>query len=100
MRRARVQFGPPGREPVAEVERVVVNAKPAKPEKPIKPKKEKVRNDPQHVAAARELRDRYLEMLNGGLIPLPQTQAKYDVSRKALPAPVAPAQLPQLPEAA
>jgi hypothetical protein len=43
----------------------------------------KVKNDPKLVAAARELRDRYLEHVNadaGALLP----RGKYDVSR-ALP---------------
>jgi hypothetical protein len=55
---------------------------PVKPvvEKPksAKPKREKVKADPKHVAAARELRDRYLEQFNSGLI-LPA--GKYAVGR-------------------
>src|SRR5687768_13976533 len=51
--RRRVQFGPPSSTPqegpVAEAETVVVNAKPKREKKP------KVKNDPQLVAAAREL---------------------------------------------
>jgi N-acetylglutamate synthase-like GNAT family acetyltransferase len=46
-----------------------------------KPRREKIKADPKHVAAARELRDRYLEQFNSGLV-LPN--AKYDVAR-ALP---------------
>jgi hypothetical protein len=42
------------------------------------PRKPAAKHDPSHVAAARELRDRYLEQLNAGLV-LPD--AKYDVSR-------------------
>lgn len=38
-------------------------AKPEKPKRGSKPKV-KVKNDPRHVAAARELRDRYLERVN------------------------------------
>jgi hypothetical protein len=58
------------------------------------PKREKVKADPKHVAAARELRDRWLEQVNAS--PL-IAQGKYDVARQlaaapepapALPAPV------------
>ena len=54
-------------------------SKEAKP--PLKPKREKkpkVKLDPAHVAAARELRDRYLERFNSGMV-LPA--GKYDVAR-------------------
>ena len=58
-----------------------------KPEKPKREPKRKVKNDPKHVAAARELRDRWLERVNAN--PSVLTSAgKYDVS-KELPAPVA-----------
>ena len=70
-------FGPPPRDSGVVPQQVVVNAK------PVRKKKPKVKNDPKHVAAARELRDRYLEQFNAGLV-LPN--AKYDVG-KALPAP-------------
>jgi hypothetical protein len=71
------------------------------PPKAGKPKREprtKARNDPKHVAAARELRDRWLEEINH--TPM-LGQGKYDVSR-ALPEPArstvivtsAPAELP------
>jgi hypothetical protein len=70
-------------------------APPAPPvaERPKPAKRPKVKNDPAHVAAARELRDRYLEQFNSGTVLL--TGGKYDVSRmlpqtmsiaKALPA--------------
>jgi hypothetical protein len=55
----------------------------AKREAPKAPKAPKVKqkNDPRLVAAARELRDRYLEEFNGGrLLPTPTNQ-KYDVCR-------------------
>jgi hypothetical protein len=69
---------------------------------PVKPKRERkpgAKNDPKHVAAARELRDRYLEEINSGRL-LPAGQGKYDVGRAlpgggvnqtpvALPAPIA-----------
>lgn len=69
--------------------------------KPQKKKREKVKADPKHVAAARELRDRWLERVNAGQY-LPQACGKYEVSRMlaadgatdspipALPAPPAP----------
>ena len=37
-----------------------------KKDKSAKPKRAKVKADPRHVAAARELRDRYLEQFNAG----------------------------------
>jgi hypothetical protein len=51
------------------------------------------KNDPRHVAAARELRDRWLEQVNA--TPL-VTQAKYDVSRQLGVAPSALTQAPRL----
>jgi hypothetical protein len=66
-----VQFGPPSAQSERVAETVLVNAKPEKK------KKEKVKADPKHVAAARELRDRYLEQFNSGLV-LPQ--GKYHVA--------------------
>jgi hypothetical protein len=60
---------------------------PAKPvvEKPKREKKPKAKNDPKHVAAARELRDRWLERVNADPSLL-VSQSKYEVS-KALSAP-------------
>jgi len=54
----RVQFGSPDNEPVPPAGGVV------KKDKSAKPKREKVKADPKHVAAARKLRDRYLEHVN------------------------------------
>ena len=48
--------------------------------KPPKAKREKQKNDPKYVAAARELRDRYLDEVNSGRC-LPAANGKYDVSR-------------------
>jgi hypothetical protein len=48
--------------------------------KPAKKKREKVKADPAHVAAARELRDRWLEQVNTGRVT---GEGKYDVSRRA-----------------
>ena len=84
---------------VPELDAPDVLAEPAKPKRPPKPRQI---NDPKHVAAARELRDRYLEQINADASALPV--GKYDVSR-ALEAPSVKVQvnstLPkQLPEAA
>ena len=55
--------------------------KPAAAPEPAKekPKRSAVKNDPKLVAAARELRDRYLEQFNSGRFAAPA--GKYDVSR-------------------
>ena len=58
---------------------VATESKPAK----AKPPREKRRNDPRLVAAARELKDRWLEEVNAGRY-LPPSRARYDVAR-ALP---------------
>jgi hypothetical protein len=50
------------------------------PEKPKKPRKPHQKNDPEFVAKARELRDKFLEQVNSGLL-LPPSEAKYEVSR-------------------
>jgi hypothetical protein len=51
------------------------------PEKPKRaPSAPRPKNDPRHVAAARELRDRWLEEVNAERY-LPRAQGKYDVSR-------------------
>ncbi len=59
-----------------ELEALVTGAK-----KPKAPRQPRAKNDPKHIAAARELRDRFLDQVNGGLI-LPPTNAKYEVSRQ------------------
>jgi hypothetical protein len=54
-----------------------------------KPKREKFKNDPKMVAAARELRDRYMEQVNvdpAALLP-PSAHGKYEVSRQLEAAP-------------
>ncbi len=51
---------------------------PAKPKRAPRPR---YRNDPAYVAAARELRDRYLEEVNVDRM-LPAAHGKYDVSRR------------------
>ncbi|MCI0365380.1 MAG: hypothetical protein L0219_16045 [Phycisphaerales bacterium] len=61
--------------------------------KPKRPRKERRVNDPKYIAAAHELRDRYLEQVNADRL-LPSAHGKYDVSR-ALEA--APTQLKQTP---
>jgi hypothetical protein len=45
-----------------------------------KEKKAAVKNDPRLVAAARELKDRWLEEINSGRY-LPMANGKYEVSR-------------------
>ena len=70
---------------------------PAKPAKPRKEKAPKEKIDPKFVAAARELRDRYLEQVNEHTVLL--SQGKYDVSPPiALNAPSA-QPMPMLPAA-
>ncbi len=53
------------------------------------PKRQKRKNDPRYVAAARELRDRYLEEMNARLLLPPAASGKYDVSRSLAAAPSA-----------
>jgi hypothetical protein len=50
-------------------------------EKPKRQKRVKRKNDPKYVAAARELRDRYLEHINSDPTALPEPQGKYEVCR-------------------
>jgi hypothetical protein len=76
--------------------RVVWSAppKPGSPEaraanKAAKPNREKFKNDPTLVEAARELRDRYIEQINAGLLLPPSANGKYDVSRQLEAAPSA-----------
>jgi hypothetical protein len=71
-----LRFGPSPQEKAAEK---------AKEQKP----KVRYKSDPQYVAAARELRDRYIEQINsapGNLLP-PSACGKYDVSRALEEAP-------------
>ena len=71
--------------------------KPAEPkEKPKREKRAKVKNDPALVAAARELRDRWLERVNADPQSLP-ANGKYSVAR-ALTASVEVGTIPALPE--
>jgi hypothetical protein len=51
--------------------------------RPAKKPRVKIKADPQHIAAARELRDRWLEKVNEN--PTLLSHGKYDVSR--LPSP-------------
>ena len=53
---------------------------PSAPAKPKRPRPPKQNYDPAHVAAARELRDRFLEQLNEGQIAL-EGPAKYEVGQ-------------------
>ena len=64
------------------------------------PRQPRAKNDPKYVAAARELRDRYLEQINTERM-LPAANGKYDVSRQlAAGAPPAPAPVVALLDAA
>ena len=74
------------------------SAKPAG-EKRKRAKKEKVKADPAHVAAARELRDRWLERVNADPSILPGgASGKYDVTKAlATPTVEAVATIPALP---
>jgi hypothetical protein len=71
---------------------------PVKLEKKPRAKKPKAKNDPKLAAAARELRDRWLEQVNNGGEMLIESAGKYDVAR-ILPTTAPPARL-ALPEAA
>jgi hypothetical protein len=55
-------------------------------QKPKKPRAPRMKNDQKYLAAARELRDRYLEQVNTERL-LPGAQGKYDVSRQLEAAP-------------
>jgi hypothetical protein len=70
IRMCRGQFAPASRKP---------KALPYQPPEPEKPVPQKLKANPAHVAAVRELRDRHLERFNSGHV-LPQ--GKYDVSRQ------------------
>jgi hypothetical protein len=82
----------PGRKPVpqeptrrfAQFGRMTLREEPAPAQvvkKPKAEKKPKRKNDPRLIAAARELRDRWLERVNADGL-LPSSQGKYDVSRQ------------------
>jgi hypothetical protein len=71
---------------------------PASEPKPKREPKQKVKNDPRLVAAARELRDRWLEQVNSGH-SLPEAAGKYDVSRQIQRRQDATENLPLLPAA-
>jgi hypothetical protein len=61
----------------------------AKKAEKVKQPRQKFKNDPKMVAAARELRDRYIEQINQGLLLPPSACGKYDVSRQLEAAPTA-----------
>jgi ribosomal protein S18 acetylase RimI-like enzyme len=63
-------------------------------DKPPREKRKAMKNDPKLVAAARELRDRWMEQVNSGQY-LPAAQGKYEVSRSLVaPEPKQPMLLP------
>jgi len=77
------RFGPPPSDLAVTTPPVAV---PVSTGKPKREKKPTLKNDPKHVAAARELRDRYMEQFNANAGALGgASQGKYDVS-KSLPA--------------
>jgi hypothetical protein len=68
--------------------------------RPARAPKQKVKNDPEFVAAARELRDRWLEKVNAEPL-LIGSSSKYDVTRAlTITHPAEPAEILQLPAAA
>jgi hypothetical protein len=75
-----VWFAPPEPPPPTpdEIAKAKEEKKKAKAERPKPPR---FKNDPKLVAAARELRDRYTEQINAGLLLPPSACGKYDVSR-------------------
>jgi hypothetical protein len=73
--RAGAKFGAP---PMGGVE--VIEEKVEEKPKPAKAKREKRKADPKLIAAARELRDRWLEHVNSGAM-LIEDAGKYDVAR-------------------
>lgn len=84
-RRSRLWFGPA--QPTAEEKNEAAKAK-----RENGPRKPKQKNDPKLIAAARELRDRYMEQINAGGpgsgfdLP-PSASGKYEVSRSLEAAP-------------
>jgi hypothetical protein len=81
--RAVVQFGPPGMEPMPMVTKTNEAASDAlaKTAKREKPKRARRKCDPKIVAAARELRDRWLDAVNAGQANVPLAVGKYEVCR-------------------
>jgi hypothetical protein len=79
------------------IERGDYEPEPEQP-KPKKERKPRVKNDPKFIAAARELRDRFLEQINspGNDRMLPPACGKYDVSKQLEAAPTALKQTPLL----
>jgi len=69
--------------PVVSPQEAKAKAEEAKAQaKRERPKRVKQKNDPKYIAAARELRDKYLEQVDAGLILPPSANGKYDVGRQ------------------
>jgi hypothetical protein len=68
-----------------------------KPKRAVKPR---VKHDPEQIAAARELRDRYLEQFNRGLVLPGGAAGKYEVARMLESAEATGVEAKRLPEAA
>jgi hypothetical protein len=90
-------FAPPAPDPPTKEELKAAKEaeKKAKAEERKRLRKEKQKNDPKYVAAARELRDRFLEEVNtpGSDLLLPAAHGKYDVSRQLAAGSFAPTKL-------
>jgi hypothetical protein len=82
----RQQKGVSRRQKFAADKRRPLNQRESGPAKRKRAAKPRVKNDPKYVAAARELRDRYLEQVNGPdgerLLAAASAPAKYDVGRR------------------
>jgi GNAT superfamily N-acetyltransferase len=84
-KRMPARFGPPGAVmPVADV-RPIDEAKPVEVSTlPLKRERTTSKCDPKLIAAARELRDRYLHEVNSGRHQI-QSQGKYEVAKRLSP---------------
>jgi len=78
-------FAPPAAAPAPASSTPSTSASVEAKPKPAKPKRAKQKNDPRYIAAARELRDKFIEQMDAGLILPPSSNGKYDVGRQ-LPA--------------
>lgn len=74
---------------VKYIERADAEEEAVEQPKPKRPRKPRQKHDPKYIAAARELRDRYLEEVNSGGSNMlsPASYGKYDVSRQLESAP-------------
>jgi len=75
-----MRFGPPTPAPASSTP-VAASSPKEKAEKPKRAPRVRQKNDPKFVAAARELRDRYLDEINTGQLLL-ESEGKYEVGRQ------------------